>query len=434
MARAKPGPPAGALKFAAFSAAGIFVFFVPVGGRVPIDRATGALYAALAPVYLYLVLAMCAWAIFDMLRTGSYKKSAPDAVLSAFKLLGTAVTLLVAFRADVPFLMAEGVAPATLDMMARSVIMIFTVAAFLPLLLDYGLVESVGILAKRVMRPAFKIPGITAVVCAGAAVANFSIALISAGRLYRAGRLTERETAVVATGFSTVSIGLMLLICQLFGFSDMFLFYFAATSAVTYAVTAITARLPPLSRLPDAFCEGAKPDAEKDAGEGKLAKALEAGAAAAAGAPPLFAAVRGMLFLTLKILSGMISSCMFVIVAGLLLNEHTPVFHWLGMAFYPVLRLFGMPEARSLAAGIGLAAVDVIPAVMFASALDLPAAARYVMAAFPVSVIIFAGSYYSCLVAAGIPVKARHLAALWFQRALLSLAFHCAIGLLVFGR
>lgn len=39
--------------------------------------------------------------------------------------------------------------------------------------------------------------------------------------------------------------------------------YFAVTLIVTFLVTAITVRIPPLRTIPDEYCEGVKPDPEK---------------------------------------------------------------------------------------------------------------------------------------------------------------------------
>ena len=434
----------GMVKFIICSLVGLFVFFVPIGGRIPIDYITSFLYNLFGlpgpganpdapPLYIYLVLVMCIYAFVDMYLTKSYKRSGVDIVLSICKALGTIITILVLLRVDVPYLMAPNIAPATLVSMGRSTIMIFCTAAFLPFLLDYGLIDSVGVLAKPFMRPVFKVPGITAVVAASTFLGNFSIGLISTSRLYRAGRLTKKESAIVATGFSTISIGLMLMFAQLLRISDRFLFYFISTAIVTYIITAITVRIPPISWIKEEYCEDVPPVIEEEVKEGKLSQAVLVGAETAAKAPSIPRTVGSISLVTAKVLAGMISSSMFIIVIGLLINDHTPVFQWLGMLFYPVLRIFNMPDIDILQRATGLAAIDVIPAVMFGSLHDMSLAARYVLAAFPVSLIIFIGGYFTCLISTDIPIKIRYLPVLWVIRMLLALIFYCAIALVFFG-
>ena len=427
----------GTMKFIIYSILGVVVFFVPItiggAGRIPIDHITSVFYGIFEPFYAYIVLAFCAYACADMYLTKSYKRSAVDATLSAAKVLGTVIVLLIILKIDVPYLMAPNVAPATLVSMGRSAIMIICVAFFLPCLLDYGLIDAVGVIAKPFMRPVFKVPGITAVVAASTFLGNFSIGLLSTSKLYKAGRLTKKESAVVATGFSTISIGLMLLFTQLLKISDIFLFYFCSTALVTYIVTAITVRIPPISAIPEEYCEGVAPDVEEDVKEEKLRHAFAVGVEVAGKAPSPFYTVSAILLATLRVLAGMISSSMFIIAAGLLINTHTPLFQWIGMIFYPVLRVFNMPNIDVLLRCVGLAAIDVIPAVMYGSSQELLPVARYVLAAFPVSLIIFIAGYFTCLISTDVPVKIRDLVFLWFERMFLSLIFYCAIALVFFG-
>jgi len=427
----------GTIKFISYSILGVAAFFVPItiGGsnKIPIDHITSLLYGVFEPFYTYIVLALCVYAFIDMYLTKSYKRSAVDVVLSAAKVLGFVIALLILFKVNVPYLMEPGIAPATLINMGRSTVMIICVAFFLPFLLDYGLIDAVGIIAKPFMRPVFKLPGITAVVVASALLGNFSIGLLSTSKLYKAGRLTKKESAIIATGFSSISIGLMLLFTQLLKLSDRFLFYFCSTTLVTYIVTAITVRIPPISATSEDYCEGVAPYIEEDVKEKKFKQAFTAGVEVAAKASSPLSTVGAIIFATLRVLANMISSSMFIIVAGLLLNAHTPLFQWIGMIFYPVLWVFNMSNMDVLLKCVGLAAIDVIPAVMYGSSQELTLAARYVLAAMPASVIIFIGGYFTCLISADVPVKIRDLVFLWFERMLLSLVFYCAIALIFFG-
>jgi nucleoside recognition membrane protein YjiH len=149
-------------------------------------------------------------------------------------------------------------------------------------------------------------------------------------------------------------------------------------------------------------------------------------------APSPVKTVGNILLLTLRVLADMVCSSMFIIVLGLALNQYTPVFSWLGMIFYPVYALFGIPEAGIMAAASGLAITDVIPAVMFGSTQNLSLAARYVLVAFPVSIIIFIGGFFTCLMATDFRVKVWHLFVLWVERMFLALIFYCAIAMVVF--
>jgi len=428
--------PLAVIKFLLFSFIGIAAFFVQItiGGerRIPIDHITQYLYGVFAPFYNYLVLIFCVFAllmVFFIKRT--FKRSAVDLVLSIFQIIGTVLVVLVTFDATPAFL--GGVAPATLIQMGRSIIMIFCTAFFLPFILNYGLIDAAGILTKPLMRPVFKTPGLTSVIVASDLFANFSAAILGTNALYKEGKLTYKEAVIIFTGFSSISIGLMLLFSQLLGITEHFLFYFFSATLVMLLVTAITVRIPPIRGLKNEYHENKPtPLAEDNLQGGRLVSAAKAAVKAADVAPPLPLAMGKFIFTILQVLANMVSASMFIIVAGLLINQYTPIFSWLGLSFYPIFAVFGIAEAGVLSTASGLAIMDVFPAVMYGASYELSLAARYILAAFPVSIIIFIGGYFTCLIATGFRIKIRHLFVLWLERMILSLIFFCAIAAIFF--
>ena len=88
---------------------------------------------------------------------------------------------------------------------------------FLPLLVDYGLVEFVGVLVRSIMRPVFKLPGRAAVIMVSAFLGNFSVGHIAINDQYKQGRMTEREAVVIGTSMSTVSVGFLLALANISG-------------------------------------------------------------------------------------------------------------------------------------------------------------------------------------------------------------------------
>ena len=91
---------------------------------------------------------------------------------------------------------------------------------FLPLLVDYGLVEFVGVLVRSIMRPVFKLPGRAAVIMVSAFLGNFSVGHIAINDQYKQGRMTEREAVVIGTSMSTVSVGFLLALANISGLTN----------------------------------------------------------------------------------------------------------------------------------------------------------------------------------------------------------------------
>ncbi|WP_242495668.1 YjiH family protein [Salinicola tamaricis] len=132
-------------------------------------------------------------------------------------------------------------------------------AVFLALLIGYGLLEFIGVLVQPVMRPIWRTPGRSAIDAVASFVGSYSIGLLITNRVYQAGQYSAREAAIIATGFSTVSATFMIIVAKTLDLMAIWNLYFWLTLLITFTVTAVTVRLPPLSRLDDNKHE-AEPD------------------------------------------------------------------------------------------------------------------------------------------------------------------------------
>ncbi|MCL2563326.1 MAG: hypothetical protein FWE08_04750 [Oscillospiraceae bacterium] len=455
--------PLAIVKFLVFSIIGIVAFFVyiPIGGnsRLLIDHITQFMYGLFEPAaaveqaaagiqgpfffinfYQFLVLAFCLIAIvWTFFVKKTFKRSVLDCVLAIFQVLGTVILLLLMFGWAPDFLGAQLIGPNVVYSMGRSIIMILATAFFVPLLLFHGLIDAIGILAKPLMRPIFKTPGLTAVVAASDLLANFSAAILGTNVLYKEGKLTYKESSIILTGFCSISIGLMLMFSQWLGLVDHFIFYFISATLVMCLVTAITVRIPPIRGMANTYYNDQPTEIAEDTVKGNRFKgAWVSGLKGADAAPSPVITIGKFLFMTVRVLAVMISSTIFVLSAGLLLNQFTPIFEWLGWIFYPIFALFGLiapdlaADASVMATSSALSIVDVFAAVAYGRVYELSMASRYVLAAFPVTIIIFAGGYFTCLMATDFRIKVRHLLSLWLIRMVLSLIILCTIAVIFF--
>ena len=85
---------------------------------------------------------------------------------------------------------------------------------FLPLLLNFGLLEFVGTLLSKVMRPVFNLPGRSAIDCIASWLGDGTIGVLLTSKQYEDGFYTKREEAVIGTTFSLVSITFSLVVIK----------------------------------------------------------------------------------------------------------------------------------------------------------------------------------------------------------------------------
>ncbi|MFC7344826.1 YjiH family protein [Saccharopolyspora griseoalba] len=422
-------------KFFVFSLIGVLVFFVPfeVGGErsILLDHLVTALESWVpAALPYYALLVILAGAVHPFL-SGTWRKSAVAAVFSAFKVIGLVVGAMLVFRTGPAWLLAEDMGPYLFDKLVVPVGLLVPIGAiFLALLVGYGLLEFVGVLLQPVMRPLWKTPGRSAIDAVASFVGSYSLGLLITNRVYKEGKYSGREAAIIATGFSTVSATFMVVVASTLDLMGRWNTYFWTTIAVTFLVTAVTVRIWPLSRMGDDHYPGATPQPEPDDRGRRFARAWAEARETVATAPPLahnlLRSLKDGVLMTMAILPSILS----VGLLGMVLATYTPVFDWLGYVFYPVAWVVQSPEPLLVgkAAAVGIAEMF-LPALLVAEA---SAAVKFIVAVVSVSQIIFFSALVPCVVATEIPISVPRMVVIWFERVVLTLVFVTPIALLLF--
>src|SRR5699024_3150316 len=107
---------------------------------------------------------------------------------------------------------------------------------FLPFLLNFGLLELVGALMTKVMRPLFKLSGRSSIDCMASWLGDGTINVLLTSKQYEDGYYTKKEAAIIGTSFSVVSITFSLVIISQVGLDHMFVpFYLTITIAGFFA-------------------------------------------------------------------------------------------------------------------------------------------------------------------------------------------------------
>ncbi len=424
----------GAGRLVVFSLLGIFVFFVPItlAGKttIPVDHAVSWFRTTFPSGVRWYALAVIVAGAVAPFVTGRWRRSPTDAMFAVVNIIGLGIGVLVLFGVGPDWLLAPSMGPYLYDSVVVAVGLIVPIGAvFLSLLTGYGLMELVGVLVQRFMRPVWRTPGRSSIDAVASFVGSYSIGLLITGRMYQQGRYTVRESAIIATGFSTVSATFMIVVATTIGFMDRWNLYFWSCLVVTFLVTALTARIPPLSRLPDSYHPDATPDPEEPVRSRVLRTAWDQGAQAAVVAPPLgpmvVSTVRMGFVMAMSILPAVLAFGML----GLVLATMTPVFEWIGLVFYPIPALLGLPDAGVVATGAAVSIADMfVPALL---ARDAAESARFVIGILCISEIIFFSGVVPCIHATGVPIGFARLLLIWAERVALTLLLAVPLARLV---
>lgn len=421
-----PTRSAAGIKLLLASLFGIAIFFIPfeLAGRstIMVDHLAGFLIAQ-RPLAVGLILLLIGYGAITPLLDGRWRARPIDRLLSLFKLIGLVLALMYVANLGPAWLMTPDRLPFLFDKLAMSVGLIVPIGAMaLTFLLGFGLLELIGVLMQPVMRPLWRTPGHSAIDAVASFVGSYSVGLLITNRVFLAGKYTVREAVIIATGFSTVSAAFMIIVAKTLNLMEHWNFYFWSTLVITFVITAILARVPPISNM----AHHGETDEPLPAGMRRWQAALASGLAQSRQADPVLRQLQDNLKDGLSMAAAVVPTILSVGLLGLLLAQHTPLFDLLGWLLWPLTWLLDLGEpletARSLSAGL---AEMFLPAILLKDA-DL--LVRYVTAVVSVSSVLFFSASIPCILATRIPVSVGQLVVIWFLRTLLGIVLAALCG------
>lgn len=409
---------------------GIVMFFVPIQigdkNTILLDHLVIGAEKLLADYASWYALALVLGGAIYPFYTKFWRQGVGACIFAAFKIAGIFLAAMVMTKSG-PAILYE---PFMLEFLWKALVIPVAIlvpigAIFMPLLVNYGLVELVGVLSQPLMRVLFKIPGRAAIDAVASFVTSFAVGLLITNKAYLSGEYSAKEAAIIATGFSTVSVAFMVIVARTLGLMDMWLVFFVATLLTTVIVTAISARLPPIARLDDTVT---RPERVAVKGE-RFAVALDE-AMAVANMPKRFSqllleTMKDGLLMTMTILPTILS----IGTLGLLVEKYTPVFDYVGYLFYPIALIFGLDNPLELSAAIATSYPEMfLPALIMAKA-DL--VSRITAGIVAISSILFVAASIPCIMATKIPLSFVQLSLIWAVRAALSMLVAIPMAMLI---
>ncbi len=320
------------------------------------------------------------------------------------------------------------------DLLTVLVIIFFLAGLLLPLLLDFGLLEFIGALLTKVMRPLFKIPGRAAVDCITSWIGDGTLGVMLTANQYEGGYYSAREASIIATTFSAVSITFSIVVLAEVGLMDYFGIYYLVICLVGIVCAIILPRVPPLSMKKDTYLVPGKamPETLPEGFDSSVqyglslavqrvrehrgpAQFLENGLKNAA----------GMWF-------GVLPVVMCIGTLALILATYTPIFAILGMPFMPLLELLQVPEAAVVSQTMVVGFTDMFtPSIIAASSITNPES-LFIVAVISVTQLIYLSEVGGLILGSKIPVNLLELFILFLERTIISLLIVVPLAHLIF--
>ena len=420
---------------------GVFLFMTPVPSgeimTIPIAVMAKAIQALFSQIALGLIATIiCITGVMSLVFSVFKPKS-----LTKFRLLnhlfnvswiwlvtrlfGMAFVLLTYFQVGPHAITSENTGLLVLKDLLPVLFSVFILAGLLlPLLLNFGLLELVGTLLTKVMRPLFGVPGRSAVNCVASWLGDGSVGILMTARQYEDKYYTQREAAIIGTTFSAVSITFCLVVIGQVKLEYLFAPFYLTVCLAGVVAAIIVPRLPPLRFKKDVLIDGEEPDGNAElVPEGKtlFKHSLDVALTKAEKAPGLKGTIEEGLHNAFDMVFAVLPVVMAVGTFALIIAEYTPIFQYLGMPFIPFLELLQIPEAEMAAQTIMVGFADMfIPSILAAGSIESDVT-RFIIAAMSVTQLIYMSEVGALLLGSKIPVNIFELFVIFILRTLVTL-------------
>ncbi|SKB74429.1 nucleoside recognition GATE domain-containing membrane protein YjiH [Lachnospiraceae bacterium] len=320
------------------------------------------------------------------------------------------------------------------DLLCTLVIIFAIAGLLLPLLLDFGLLEFIGAITTKYMRPLFTVPGRAAVDCITSWIGDGTLGVMLTCNQFESGYYSEREAAVIATTFSAVSITFSLVVLDQVGLVEMFGIYYLIIVLVGIVCALICPRIPPLSRKKDRyFVEGKHmPENIPEEYSSSAKYGMKLAMDRVSEHKGIGEFLTNGLINSAKMWFGVLPTVMCIGTIALVIANYTPVFEWMGIPFRPLMYLLQVPDANAAASTIIVGFVDMFtPSILIAGA-GASAMTRFIIAVVSVTQVLYISEIGGLILASKLPVSLLEMFLIFLERTVISLVIVCPIAHLLF--
>ena len=438
-------------KFIIPSIIGILLFMIPIKHKgditIPIAIFSGMLVDFLGEYLVYLITGTLAIsAVFSLIATLFKPKFITNNKLlnSLFsttplwltaRVLGGIFGVLAAFQIGPEMIISADTGSFVLHDLLTVLFSIFLFAGlFLPLLLNFGLLEFFGSLLTKVMRPVFKLPGRSSIDCITSWLGDGTLGIMLTNKQYEDGFYTEREAATISTTFSAVSITFSLVVINTVGLGNMFVPFYLTVTFAGIVAAIILPRIYPLSKKKDIYYNGETKKIDESIPEGYTS--FSWGYTQAITKARKNSSIKE--FFTdgsknvLEMWIGVLPVVMCMATIALIIATYTPLFKILGLPFVPILQLLQVPEALQASQTLVVGFADMLLPSVVASTTITNEMTRFIVAAVSVTQLIYMSEVGGVLLGSKIPVNIKELIIIFIERTLITLPVIVLIANLIY--
>ncbi len=292
----------------------------------------------------------------------------------------------------------------------------------MPLLLEFGLMEFIGTMVQKLMKPLFQLPGRSSIDAVASWMGSGTVGVLITTKQYEEGYYTKREAAVVATTFSITSIAFSLVVISFIGLDHMFVPFYLTVVVAGLIAAIVCPRIPPLSRKKDTYYEpvGKQIAETVPTTTSRFKWSIHQGVEKAGQVKDFKIVIHKGLQNVLDIWFSLIPLVMALGTLSLIIAEFTPFFSYLSYPLIPLLEWMQIPEASEAAPAMIVGFADMFLPAVLGSGIESELT-RFVIAAVSLTQLIYMSEIGILLIKSKIPISFLELVIIFVQRTLITL-------------
>lgn len=436
------------MKFIIASSIGGFMFLVPIAYQgsvstpigILIDFVKGSLKAVLPYIVIGGLLSSTVLSILEYIIKPKFITESPFMVkvfattplYIITKVIATIIVVMVMFKVGPDAIISADTGGTMVSLGSTLVAIALSLSYILPLLTDCGIMEFLGVITKKIVRPLFKVPGRASVDLITSWFGASNAAVILSREQYMSGFYTAKETGIIMTNFSIVSIPFCFMIAGMLGIESLFPVFYLAISIVTLVLALVLPRIKPLKSLSDTYYKNNKNLLSEDVPEGKsmFTYALEQSCKRAEKFN-----VKDVIKSGNEIVVGMIFNLIPIVIAwgtiALILVEFTPIFTWISYPMGVVLNLLGVEGAFQVAPATLVGFADMfIPALLITGVESVKT--KFIVGVLSLVQIIYMTEVGAIIIQSEVPIGFKELLIIFLERTIIALPIIVLIANIVF--
>lgn len=423
-------------KFIAFSLIGIAIFIIPLqwGGKTTIllgiftDWLQGVIGNAAPYIALTIVTISALGALWATVLKPNLTNKPVLAKLfnvgwiwTLLRVVGAVFVYLIFFKIGPEWIINRNTGGVILlDLNPVLIPLFFFAILLLPFLIDYGLMEYMGTMVRKIFITFFRLPGRAAIDALSSWFGAASIGVLVTSQQYDKGYYSQREASVVATTFSVTSIAFTYVVAKTIGIDHLFVPFYLTIAAAGITGALIMPRIPPLSLKKEIYNTGKSQLNEAiPEGRGLHDWALTQAARRVHFSPSMPVVFKNSVVNLMDIYLGLMPILFAIGTVGLALTEFTPVFKILATPLVPFLELLQVPEAAKAAPAMLVGFADMYLPALVGKSIDNEMT-RFVIGCASITQIIYMSEVGALILKSKIGLNILELFAIFVLRTIIT--------------